>query len=385
MPNPTCQLAGLAFLPRWLDACPDRADADARLAAWGEATDWPRVGLSWPTLDVPSARPAGAICVPLRPPGHDAGIVWAQPRPGEPWTEGDQVHLTLAAAMVERSPAIDAWLGRAVDPAELTRRLADAAVIAGRMAHEFDNILTGVLGFADLALPLADPDSQLAAFVRGCAEAGQRGIAFTQQLHDLSRCAQPKPQAGSVAAAVETVRRQLAASAPTVTVTADLPADLPPVAMEAGPLTLVLGHLLRNAAEAMPAGGSVAVTAAVADLSADEARGFLGDASPGANVIVTVRDAGPGLMPETRARLFRDPFVTTKPRHRGLGLAVVYRSVHAHNGGVRVEPAVADTPGVTVRLALPLGRVLSQISPKPTSAPSPALSEPRAALKPSGK
>ena len=168
----------------------------------------------------------------------------------------------------------------------------------------------------------------------------------------MSRSGHAKPQPGSVAAALAAQRAKLAAGSPAVFLTADLADGLPGVAIEAGPLGAVLGHLLANAAEAMPAGGVVSVIAEVVELTAGQARGYLGEARPGRHVRVTVSDGGPGMKPEVRAKLFHEPFVTSKVRHRGLGLAVVYRTLCAHRGGVRVEPA-DGSPGTTVRVVLP--------------------------------
>ena len=91
-----------------------------------------------------------------------------------------------------------AVVGPVIDPERLSQRLADAAVIAGRMAHDFDNILTGIIGFSDLAP--ADASARIAGGRTSSPRSrkvGQRGILFTQQLHQLSRSgqAQAEPRA----------------------------------------------------------------------------------------------------------------------------------------------------------------------------------------------
>ena len=127
-----------------------------------------------------------------------------------------------------------------------------------------DNILTGIIGFSDLSLPLLPAGSQAAKYSDEISKVGQRGILFTQQLHELSRSGHAKPQPGSVPVALATQATRLAATAPAVELASDLAADLVGVAMEAGPLGMILGHLLANAAEAMPAGGRAHVAAEMA-------------------------------------------------------------------------------------------------------------------------
>jgi signal transduction histidine kinase len=139
--------------------------------------------------------------------------------------------------------------------------------------------------------------------------------------------------------------------------TAEVPAGLPPVGMEAGPLGVVLGHLLQNAIEGGGHPPRVAVSARMVDLSAADAKGYLGSVRPGPHVEVRVQDAGNGIKPEVRARLFAEPFYTTKTRHRGLGLAVVFRTLYAHHGGIRLDSPVPADVGTSVRVVLPPGAV----------------------------
>jgi len=146
--------------------------------------------------------------------------------------------------------------------------------------------------------------------------------------------------------------------------TTAIPAGLNTVAMDGGPLGVVLGHLLANAAEAVPPGGRVVVTARLVELSPADARGYLGSVHPGPHVEVTVQDSGPGIKSEVRARLFAEPFYTTKVRHRGLGLAVVYRTLCAHRGGVRLDPAAPPETGTVARVVIPPS------APRPVVAPA---------------
>ena len=249
-----------------------------------------------------------------------------------------------------------------IDPDRLYQRLGDTAVIAGRMAHDFDNLLQGIIGFSDLTLPLVPAGSQAANFVAEIGKVGQRGIQFTQQLHQLSRSGQVKPNPAAVALAISKEESRLKPVTPLgVRVEKEYSPNLPPVAVEAGPLQSVIGHLLENAVEACPQGGVVRVAARPVELTETDARGYLGRVGVGGYLQITVSDTGPGIKPEVRRRLFVEPFFTTKVRHRGLGLAIAYRVLCAHRGGIQIEAVPSPGTGTQVRVVLPLATTRPQV------------------------
>jgi signal transduction histidine kinase len=141
----------------------------------------------------------------------------------------------------------------------------------------------------------------------------------------------------------------------------NIPAGLSAVAMETGPLQTVLGHLLENAVEACPSGGTISVTARSVELAGEQMKMFLGRVGPGAHVEVLFADTGTGIKPEVRRRLFVEPFYTTKVRHRGLGLAIVYRILCSHRGGIQIEPA--PNSGTLVRIVIPLAVARPPVAP----------------------
>jgi signal transduction histidine kinase len=384
---------GLAYLQAWLSDSADADSLDQLLCGWVKANGWRSAGLAWPTEGTPelvvmaraeaSDRPphapievpdvarslaggsttviwqipssAGRLYTVISPPGRQPGVIWADRGPTEPWTEVDRSYLRHSARLIERSAALGHHVGPIVQTDRLQHRLADAAVIAGRMAHDFDNILTGIIGFSDLTIPLVPPGSQQARFIAEIGKVGQRGIQFTQQLHQLSRSAQVRPLPGSISAAVAKEDARLRPQMlPTQTILTHTPNSLPAVAMESGPLQTVVGHLLQNAIEATPATGPVVVNARSVELNPTDAIGFLGQVGPGAHIELCVQDSGPGIRPDHRSKLFVEPFFTTKVRHRGLGLAIAYRILCAHRGGIRIDPAVPPATGTSVRIVVPL-------------------------------
>src|SRR5262249_15253061 len=139
-----------------------------------------------------------------------------------------------------------------LDQARLRERLLDAGTISGRIAHAFDNILTGILGFAELTLSQTGANSPHHPFLEEVLKAAQQGVLLTQQLHFFSRCAVPTVGPATLAyAAAEEEARFRPLLPPGVEFRVDVPADLPSIAMDAQLLRQVIGHLLDNAREAM--------------------------------------------------------------------------------------------------------------------------------------
>ena len=236
------------------------------------------------------------------------------------------------------------------DPHEIERRLADASRFARMAAHDVNNMLTSILGFADMCGPLLDPNGLPASYVGEITRSGNRGAEFARALWEFSHAGEARPVPTPVGPAVDRTIGQVRADHPTVTFTVDTPADLPPVAMIAENLQRVLGHLVRNAAQTVRE-GTVALTARVVRLTDADTHEYLGNIRPGECVEVRVDDTGPGIPPAVRPRLFVEPLFTTKVRHRGLGLAIVFRTLYAHAGGVRIDPP--GPTGTTFRFVIP--------------------------------
>lgn len=345
--------AQLAFLNRLLGRPDGWADARSLLADLCPAFGLRAAGLRWPADGPPvlaaetAAVPEPAFRAPVPIPQLAAGLFWAD-GPGT----ADEAWLRLAANALGHSPAMRTFLGPITEQARLAQRLDDAAKVAGRVAHDLDNVFQGVTGFAALALEDLPEGSSAHSNVREVEASAQHGLKFCGQLHQLSRAGQARPLPASVSAALARLKDRLAADHPGTRVEVDAPADLPPVGIEGGGLQQLLGIVLDNAAEANPKGGAVTVTARAVELAPADLTGFLGCPTAGPHVEVRVTDTGPGLTDEARRRMFVDPFFTTKFRHRGLGLTVAYRMLYAHRGGVQADGRPGQ--GTTVRVVLPV-------------------------------
>ncbi len=392
MSLPSGITSGMAFLPQWLQETKDSNTWNKLLCEWVSASGWRTAGIVWPTETQPTlaqvVRPGGVETLPtlqaelpdvvkalrggsgtviwqlpnssgrlytqFQPAGRPTGIVWAERTLAEPWTEADRNYLTLSVRMIERSSALATKIGPIVDAERLLQRLGDASIIAGRMAHDFGNILTGIIGFADLSVPLVGSVPTAAKYISEISKIGQRGIQFTQQLHQLHGSGQAKPQPSSVATVFAKEESRLRSQNPNgVQIFSTIPSQLNPVGIDAAPLGIVLGHVLENAMDASPPSGRVIVSAKAIDLSAADAKTFQGNVSAGSYIEVQIQDFGPGIKPDVRTKLFAEPFFTTKVRHRGLGLAIVYRALVAHGGGIRIEGATPPETGTLARILLP--------------------------------
>jgi len=396
--------AALAFLPQWWQDSAEASAFETTLSSWVRTCGWRAAGFLWPVESSPTvvkvapshpavepgvsaelgevarqvrageptvvvSLPSGAsrVYAPVTCPGRPLALLWAEQAAGQTWSEADKAYLALTGKLLERSPLAAALLASPLDADRIGQRLADVATVAGRMAHDFDNILTGILGFADLALPLLPLGSQEASYLAEIASVGQRGTTFTQQLHSFNRAGESKPTPGSVAATLGREEARLRSLMhPALKVEKDVPLNLPAVAVDAAPLQLALGHLFENAIESCPKGGTVRISVGPVELSEVEARGYLGKAGPGPHLQITFADTGSGIKPEVRKRLFVEPFHSTKIRHRGLGLATAYRIVAAHRGGIQIDAVAPPGSGTVVRVVLPL------VVPRPSiSAPTP--------------
>lgn len=307
-------------------------------------------------LTVPRPGGGSVLVTAAAAPGESGWLVWVEDAGRGSWEDPLPAALALAARALARrlSPADAAarWADQ-VDRTARQQRLEAAAAVARRLAHDFGNVLTGILGFSELSLAQnVPPESSLHRYLTEVHRCAGDGAALTHQLRLFSRRHPVSPKTSDLAAVLreEEARLRSAGGGPSWRFT--LPEDLPPLAIDAEQLRQVLAALLDNAREAAGASGAVRVGARQTSLTTADCLDFFGDARPGEYVEVAVSDDGPGLTPEARRWLFADPFFTTKPRRRGLGLATAYGILHGHKGGLRLR--AGRDGGVRAEAVLPV-------------------------------
>ncbi len=232
-------------------------------------------------------------------------------------------------------------------------------LLAGGIAHVFNNLLTAIGFETELALAHLAADDAARKHLREIERVGERGAALARQLLAFSgsQVLTPRPlQLNDLLAEMqEELRRVLGEG---ITLAYDLAADLAWIEADREQLQQVILNLVSNARDAMPDGGRVTLRTANLDLSArDLARPArplpaAGLGTPGPHVLLSVSDSGPGMGEEVRRRVF-EPFFSTKggAEPAGLGLSMVYGIVLQSGGQVEVESAPAE--GSTFFVYLP--------------------------------
>src|SRR5262249_48640890 len=146
----------------------------------------------------------------------------------------------------------------------------DAGTISGRIAHAFDNIMTGIMGFAELTIAQTDSRSPQQQYLGEVIRAAQQGVQLTQQLHFFSRCAVPTAGPATLNYVVGEEEARLRQALPSgVSFQVDVPADLPAVAIDAELLRIIVSHLLDNAQEAITGSGTITLSARRTELKPD--------------------------------------------------------------------------------------------------------------------
>jgi two-component system, cell cycle sensor histidine kinase and response regulator CckA len=235
-----------------------------------------------------------------------------------------------------------------------TQKLESLAVLAGGVAHEFNNLLTSILGHADLAIQDLPADSPTTGNLIAIEKAARRAAAISQHL--LAYSGRGRFVVGPVALAqlVNGMRRVLEMTvAERAALQVDIPDDLPLVDADEEQIRLMVTNLVANAADAIgDRQGMIRLSASVAASAANlPIEDFLGHPLPaGRYVRLEVADNGAGMDQETKQRLF-DPFFSTKFVGRGLGLPAVLGVARGHRGAVDVESQLGH--GTTVRVFLP--------------------------------
>ena len=232
------------------------------------------------------------------------------------------------------------------------QKLESVGLLAGGVAHDFNNALGVVLGYAEMALNRVDPTSPVHEALSEIHNAAQRSAEITRQLLAFARQQTIHPRALSINAAVGGIRTMLGRL---IGEDIDLrwqPGSDPwPVWMDPGQVDQLLINLCVNAREAITGVG--AITIATGKVSLDPATGTAPPGCPaGDYVLLSVQDTGSGMDRATSERIF-EPFFTTKElgKGTGLGLAIVYGIVTQNRGCIQVDSAPGA--GTTFRIYLP--------------------------------
>jgi signal transduction histidine kinase len=248
------------------------------------------------------------------------------------------------------------------------QRLESLGLLAGGVAHRFNNLLVGVLGNASLAKDMVPADSPARAALEGIETSAQQAAELCGQMLFFSGRGRFVVGPLDLSAAVEQMKPLLELTAgDDAALHYDLAAGPPPVEADAAQIRQMILNLVTNAAEAMTGpGGRITVTTAARPCGREDwAESHRGEDLPdGVYVTLEVRDNGRGMDPQTLGKIF-DPFFTTKFTGRGLGLAAVLGIVRGHRGAIQVASAPGE--GATFRVLLPAA---AAAAPPPGNGPA---------------
>ena len=203
--------------------------------------------------------------------------------------------------------------------------------LAGGVSHDLNNLLTPILAYGNMLLEDLPPGSPSRDFAQEMVTAGDRLAAMTKTLQSL----RVKPAALTAVDAAQAVRSGLAQIAAELGREVDLALDLSEgvhVGLEAGQLERITEALVRNARQAMPAGGKVSVSLRAVASPAEERL------PEGDWAVLSVRDEGSGMTPDVREHMF-EPYFSTRPKGqgKGLGLSSSYAAVRRAGGQMRAR------------------------------------------------
>jgi PAS domain S-box-containing protein len=234
-----------------------------------------------------------------------------------------------------------------------TQKLESLGSLAGGVAHDFNNMLSGIMGYADL-LSAGETDPKRQKYLRSILAAASRSAELTQKLLAFGRRGRNLMEAIDLKAMIQDCLDMIRPSISShVQVVAELD-DCPTVDGDPSQIHQVVMNLCINAMEAMSDRGTLALatrTVVVPDPPPPEWQ-----TKPGTYLELSVSDTGVGMTEEVQQRLF-EPFFTTKNKPgvpgTGLGLSTAYGIVHAHGGAIRIESAPGE--GSVFRVFLPVG------------------------------
>jgi NO-binding membrane sensor protein with MHYT domain/CheY-like chemotaxis protein len=274
--------------------------------------------------------------------------------------------LALGAVIFDRRMALETSMrAEVVDSHRRTseqlfqaQKMEAVGQLTGGVAHDFNNILTIVLGNADAIVDDEAAPPHIARRAQQICDAGQKAAELTRQLLAFSRRQVLKPEkcdlSDLVASTGQLMRRTLGEHVVVQTVGA---AKLWTAHVDRTQVETSLINLCINARDAMPAGGRITIETRNVTLDRDYAQSQEDDVVPGEYVMMSVTDTGAGMPAEVVKRAF-EPFFTTKPvgKGSGLGLSMVYGFIKQSNGHIKIYSEAGQ--GTSVKMYFPRSSAL---------------------------
>jgi PAS domain S-box-containing protein len=250
------------------------------------------------------------------------------------------------------------------------QKLESVGQLAAGVAHDFNNVLTVIQGYAECLLARGTGDNSTATALKQILDASKRASALTRQLLTFSRKQVIQPRVLDLNAVLANVSNLLLRLlGEDIALQSNYAQDLLPLQADAGMLEQVVMNLVVNSRDAMPKGGVVRIKTGGVRIDESYAQ-KRPESRPGDFICLTVSDTGCGMDAKTLERIF-EPFFSTKEvgKGTGLGLATVYGIVKQHEGWIEVESQPGA--GTTFRVFFPAAS--GSVEPAPQASPPPAV------------
>jgi PAS domain S-box-containing protein len=230
--------------------------------------------------------------------------------------------------------------------------------LAGGVAHDFNNILTVILGYITMIREKNQSEEDIEVDIQNLKGAVQRAVKLTKQLLVFSRREVMKPQTVNINTLIQNIEKMIRRLiSEEVNMQFFLDAEEPMVYIDPGQLEQVLVNLSVNARDAMPEGGRLVVLTETRSITEPETA-VNGVVPPGSYVVIRVSDNGMGIDDDYLTKIF-EPFFTTKGNDQGtgLGLSMVYGIIDQSGGYIKVHTETGKGTDFTILLPLKEGKV----------------------------
>jgi signal transduction histidine kinase/ActR/RegA family two-component response regulator len=275
---------------------------------------------------------------------------------------GEMILMSIRDVTPRRRTEVE--LHRVQDELRQGQKMEVIGRLAGGVAHDFNNILTGIMGFSELLMDGLESGTEAFSHAAEIKKASERAAALTQQLLAFSRRQVLRPQIVSLNTVIlgltEMLRRLMGDN---IELHNALDERLGSMRADPGQISQVILNLAVNARDAMPQGGRLSIR--TENIRADEMDGRTDGLAPGDYVRLAIADTGTGMDSEIQQHIF-EPFYTTKPQGSGtgLGLATVFGIVNQSGGNIQF--ASEPERGTTFWIDFPRveGSMLVEASPE---------------------
>jgi CheY-like chemotaxis protein len=210
--------------------------------------------------------------------------------------------------------------------------------LAGGVAHEFNNLLTGIMGFSDLLLMRVGDNSTLRKDIESIKKASKQAASLSNQLLTFSRRQKVQMKVLDINDTISSIHSMVQnLLGEDIKLTLLLDPTLKEVKSNSGLINQLIINLVTNARDAMPNGGKLTISTENIVLYENESK-TIPYSQPGKFVCLTLTDTGVGMDQDSIHRMF-EPFFGTKEvgKGTGLGLSVVYGIIKQHEGWINVE------------------------------------------------